>query len=458
MQVSQVKIFNFLGITSYEFKAGRFNAFVGPNGTGKTSSLEAIKAVLKGGHDATLLHKGAEKGQVGLVLDNGQTVRARVTETKTDRHLLDERGKIIGGVTEIKALVDALSVNPVEFITASPERQASIIIEAMPLTADPERIKQITGQTVNCSAHALDVIAAVRKGVYDSRTMTNGAIKQAEAGLERAISTAPVVGTCDLDEDELNAKKDAVIAKREADLESLNKRILGVKDKAQADIDQIDGQIKVLQSDVGEKIKSLEQQIRDLNQGLNDGLRELEAKKSERRNFIAEQEGKAASAIQAKKSESDAQLGAINADLNAIKANRENAIRAKQAKEEIERATKEISDLKSTAEQQTKTLDDLDAYKLELLSALPIPGLEVKEGLVYYNGVPFARVNTAQQVRIAVKIAVMRAGPMPIVCVDGLECLDEATFEIFKEEMIASGCQCFTTRVGGEEFRLEVTE
>jgi DNA repair exonuclease SbcCD ATPase subunit len=71
MHISKVKITNILGIDELEFQPGQFNAFTGGNGSGKTSALEAIKAALKGGHDATLLRNGADKGEVVLVLDDG---------------------------------------------------------------------------------------------------------------------------------------------------------------------------------------------------------------------------------------------------------------------------------------------------------------------------------------------------------------------------------------------------
>ena len=71
MHIQHIKISNILGIRELEFKAGQFVEVTGRNGQGKTSLLEAIKAATQGGHDATLLRKGAEKGEVVLVLDSG---------------------------------------------------------------------------------------------------------------------------------------------------------------------------------------------------------------------------------------------------------------------------------------------------------------------------------------------------------------------------------------------------
>ncbi|MCQ4574556.1 MAG: ATP-binding protein, partial [Candidatus Brocadiales bacterium] len=71
MKVAAIKIHNILGIESLEIKPNSMTFIEGENGAGKTSVLEAIKAIIHGGHDATLLRNGADKGEIVLVLDNG---------------------------------------------------------------------------------------------------------------------------------------------------------------------------------------------------------------------------------------------------------------------------------------------------------------------------------------------------------------------------------------------------
>ena len=110
MQVSRIKISNVLGIESLEFDAGKFNAFTGRNGTGKTSALEAVKAALSGGHDATLIRKGAEEGEVVLVLDDGSTIQKRIRPEGSDTVLRDANGvKVSAPASKLKALVDGFN-------------------------------------------------------------------------------------------------------------------------------------------------------------------------------------------------------------------------------------------------------------------------------------------------------------------------------------------------------------
>jgi len=84
MRLAHVRIHNILGIDELEFDAGAFTVIEGRNGGGKTSVLEALKSVVRGGEDVTLLRKGAAEGEVVWLFDDGTQARKRVTE-KTKR-------------------------------------------------------------------------------------------------------------------------------------------------------------------------------------------------------------------------------------------------------------------------------------------------------------------------------------------------------------------------------------
>lgn len=124
MKISHVRISNILGIASLEFTAGKFNLITGPNGQGKTSVLEAIKSVVVGGHDATLLRKGEDKGEVVLLLDDNTEIRKRVTSKSSPLDVIQDGGKVQRPTEIIRALTDMLSVNPVDFL-APRKRTAS---------------------------------------------------------------------------------------------------------------------------------------------------------------------------------------------------------------------------------------------------------------------------------------------------------------------------------------------
>ena len=121
------------------------------------------------------------------------------------------------------------------------------------------------------SAHALEVIKAVHKRIYDERTLTNGAKKQAEVGKARTISTMPVVGNINLDEDQLLTEKARIEKEKSEANSALQARIDKVVQKTELEINGFRSDIDELKT----KIQELEQSI------------------SAKKLFISEQKGKA---------------------------------------------------------------------------------------------------------------------------------------------------------------------
>ena len=62
MKIASIHIENVLGIEELDINPGAVTRITGANATGKSSTIEAIKSAVKGGHDATLIRQGAEHG------------------------------------------------------------------------------------------------------------------------------------------------------------------------------------------------------------------------------------------------------------------------------------------------------------------------------------------------------------------------------------------------------------
>jgi len=120
-------------------------------------------------------------------------------------------------------------------------------------------------------------------------------------------------------------------------------------------------------------------------------------------------------------------------------------------KELINQFTNEAKLLDKQAQLLSKSLKEIDSLKNTMITQIPITGLTVIDGELFRNGILFDRLNTAQQIEIAIEVAKLRAGELGFVCVDGLEKFDKETFEIFKEEALKSGLQFIITKVNNEE-------
>jgi DNA repair exonuclease SbcCD ATPase subunit len=439
MNIAHLSIKNILGITDLEFSPKGFTQISGPNGAGKTSVLEAIKATLGAGHDATLLRKGEEKGEVVLVLDDGLEISKTVTGATSTTAVRRDGKKMSRPMEAIRALTDSLSVNPVDFLLAPKKDRVKALLEAMPLEADTDHLSELAGMPIKAQPglHALHVIGLAHQQVYDERTGTNRAVREKTATiaqLEAAVPPAPqgVEGS----ESELQDQIEAITEARDVTLGKITKKLEGLRIDAQNQIDSIrtklQADIDALKTAAGEQVDAIKA-------------------------TLTEQEGKASVARQTATEKCNSATSPLNQQLAIIRNDREASGRRQQTLDTIATMRTELDTLTQQAAQQTQALDAIEHYKSELLNSLPIPGLEVVDGEIYRNGIAFDRLNTAQQVEVAVEIAKLRAADLGVICVDRIECLDSESLEAFKAAALESDLQLFVTRVSDEGFAIETT-
>ena len=433
LHVSHVRISNILGIQELEFAPGGFTEITGANGSGKSSTIEALRAALRGGHDASLLRKGAEKGEIVLVLDDGSQITKTVTADGTKVNVVRDERKLGRPAEAVKALHDVLSVNPVEFLRAPEKARVDALLQVMPIAVDAERLEQIAGDLVQPGA-GIDQIEATKRAVFDERTAISrtardkdGAIKQLRATLPKHVPESPETDAT------LVEQLNALDADSDAKFEAVMGRYAVNLRGADKSIDELHASIREIEEQARQSVAMVSEQIAELKRLKAEATAKMDAEKSE----IRSQHAEARAVIQTK--------------LEGIRERHEQQARYDLTTENINRMAAELEDLKAHAHGLTETLDQLDAYKAELLASLPIPGLEVVEGRLQRYGVPFDRLNTAQQVEIAVEIAKLRAGELGLICVDGLELLDQEHYDAFRAAAEASSLQLIVSRVGDGE-------
>lgn len=440
MQISHIRIQNILGIDALELAPGGFTEISGKNGTGKTSVLEAIKSALGCGQDATLLRNGAEKGEIVLVLDDGTELSKSVTPSGSTTAVRRDGKKQPRPGETIKALTDALSVNPIEFLLAPKKERVRVLLEAMPLEADAEHLATISGVPVKPApgVHALHVIQQVHTQVYDARTGTNRAVKEKQSTINQLeAAVPPLPAGAEGDEDELSMRLAEADGTRTGTLGKITVKIEGLRTKAQQDIEAVRAEVQ-----------------RQIDEAKAAGQAKVDAINAE----LAEQERKAAAAREKAMAAHTEATQPIQAQLAALRNDREAAGRRKQTLDTIATMRTELATLQEEAASQTAALAAIEQYKADLLAALPIPGLEVIDGEIYRAGVPFDRLNTAQQVEVAVEVAKLRAGDLGVICVDRIEALDGDTLAAFRESALASDLQMFVTRVSDSPFEISTQD
>ena len=395
--------------------------------SGKTSVIEALKALVKGGHDATLLRRGAEEGEIVLVLENGMEVTKRITPSKSSLEALHpEFGRISAAQTWLRGLTDRMSVNPVGFLAA--KDRVRTLLEAMPIEPDWAAISAALDGVLEGfapqlpdGAHALDALAVTRKAVYDERTGVNRVAKEARTHAGQLQGSLPAAPDGDVPE----AGKLAAERRR--------REKLLIEGRAAADLEA-------------------EKRIREIDRKAEKAIREIERKAERARARLRAE-------AEAKKGDLEVEhrpaINRLGADIAAARERRQ----AEALHENTRRVLAGETEKAEAAEQRSKALTEalarLDGLEGRLLADLPIPGVSVRDGEIYRDDIPFARLNRAAQVKIAVAVARLRAGEVPLVCMDGLECLDAETFRLFVEELATSELQAIVTRVTDTPFSVQ---
>lgn len=87
MNIEQITISDFKGIVSKSFIPAKINLMIGPNGTGKTSTLQAVRYGLTGDYPAEAIHRSGEKAEVKLTLHGIGTLTRTLSKAKNETRL-----------------------------------------------------------------------------------------------------------------------------------------------------------------------------------------------------------------------------------------------------------------------------------------------------------------------------------------------------------------------------------
>lgn len=429
MNIQRIRISNILGIEELEFSPGIFTEIEGKNGSGKTSVLESIKTVLNGGHDAKLLRNGAEKGEVVLILDDGVRLSKTVTEKKSELLVVDSEGyKLDKPKSYIDTLVDILSVNPIQFLTADKKNRVNCLLEAIPMKLTKEQIEKSLngmGEKVkdDLSGHALEAITRIHKQFYDERTGVNRALKEKSATLSQMEKSIPVINYSG---NELKEKL-KVLDNEKQSME--NKKNEFLEKATNIRISKLDEEEQKFQESMKVIREQHEKNKEQIQTEFETNKQSIQSKFNEKYLPLIEE------------------LSKLNEQYSHISSFEKQKEILNQFKTECDNLDKESSNL-------SEALNKLNDLKNDLLNDLPLPGLEILDGDIYYNKVMFDKLNTAKQVELSVEIAKLRAKDIGIICVDGIERLDNETYQEFKKKAIESGLQMIVTKVANSELKI----
>jgi len=408
MKINKIHISNVLGISEFSFEAGQFNSIEGKNGSGKSSFLEAIKLAIKGSKDATIIKNGNKKGEVVLIFDEGTHLKRTFNGSKSKLELYSQRGEAIKKPQSVlNDLTDVLSTNPIEFITAKAKERTQLMLDAVPIKVNESDLKEMLNGSFelaniqNFENHGLQILDIAHSNIYNERTIVNRQMKEKQSTINGInIESIPL----DIPLDDLKKEKS------ELDLKIDESRM------------KKDDYLQSLMNKEAEEVELIRAKFNQQKQNLNDKFNQ---------SLVERQELKA-----------------------NLQSKLDNYSQYESMKTIVNQNKKQLESLKNNSENLSNDLVKLEKYKTSLLKELPIKGLEVRDSEIYFDNVPFDRLNTASKIDIAIEIAKIRVGDLKLICVDGLEVFDAETLTAFKVKSEESNLQMFVTRVTNNDFEV----
>lgn len=436
--LKRVEIENIRGIRHMVIDLSALTIIRGKNGSGKTSVIEAIRQAFAGGYDPLAVHTDAEEGRIVITGDDDSTITRTINKAKrTSRVTIQSAAgeTIPAPQSYIEKLSGAFSYDPLRMLRCSPKERfqylkesLSVEVDIADLTAIAERHfvdEEVVYSAWDPKIAGLDRIAKVRKAAYERRTAINRKSKDLEGAINTMKASVPSLNADGQDWRGAEA--------------TLSQQLSAAKSARATAIQQA--------NDEGAAATE------SINAWEREELAKIRAEASKRRETITIVHAAALDQIRSEHDQPIADLTARHAEARQQLSDYDKAIGAREA---IAKLEKDLDGQRTLGDKLTFVLEDIDALEKAKLAASPAPGVELRDGEIYIDGVPFDGVNTQRQYEVAIMIGAANAGPLKSMICDEIEHWDTANFEALQEAARNSGFQVIAAAVDDVPLTVEV--
>ena len=428
MKIAFIQVKNFLGLKDIKAIPKDVNIIHGKNGKGKSSLLRAIETAFTGKTKPNVIHVGEDKAEILIEVDNLKLKRV-ITETGSKLILEKDGERVTKPQTYLKALLDETPINPLEFFNAKTQERKAMLLKAIAKKitpddlieelqpSDPDKFRAVLNN-YDFSQHALEVIADIKRDIYDRRRELNRTVKE----LKQTISTLELELP-----DNIDPNKDYG-----AELEAL------LREKSTAESVKLQQEtytrrIKQLECDIEdtkEQIKELEERLRKAKEKLNRLSNELEQVNAEYALLQVPDTTK------------------LDERIKEIKYLQGQVLKAK----EVEKYKRDLKIYEAKAEAADRYYKKLTELPTKILkdTALPVQGLEITKDTIKINGIDLDLLSSSEKIKLALNIA-KKLSKTKIICLDGIEALDPEALEALFQEIANDEFQYFITKVSDSE-------
>lgn len=441
MQLLRLKIKNFMSISDVEIQPGAVNQVVGNNNNGKTTILKALDFAINGSSDGKLVKFGEDSAEVIVELSDNTHIRRRINQDGR-QSVSVKNGEGFNAPSPqnyLEALFDQSSFNPLELL--EPKRRAEAILKALDVKVTPERLAEELSVPVknlppiDFKQHGLQVLEQVRKYYFQRRAEANKDVADKKHRWETYKNDLPEdIEAPAMDRKSLLSARDEEVDKVLIENEHLHRlRMERIQiDKAHAKVVAY----RTEKAEVEHKIAALQERLAMLA-----GLAEVCMNEIPKDMESSSVHSGLIEAAHAKIKQLDQSLG-----------DWEKFDLIKKQNEMVQSMHVEMAKAKKFADALGERVTALGGpIKSKIMSEteLPVPGLEFRDEVFFVDGVPVDNLSSSMAMKLAIGIARKLAKKSKLICLDGVEALDEKTYADLREEIEGDGFQYFLTRVGG---------
>ncbi len=414
VKIDKVSIRNIANIADFRFSLGPVNVVSGKNGVGKSSIIAAISAALRGGSHTGMLRRGSSKGEVVLTLDRDGVpvvVTRRFSKKPSVLEVTEGGLPVAKPQGYLNEILDAIVSNPDAFKQATAKERVRIMLEASGVETPAEDLSEILdGWTALPEGSAAEVIDACHKRVHEARRVENKAARDHRSTVEELEASLPAEGE-DFSArlEGLKAEAENFRAERERQRAAVMSARAGAVDAANARRDET-----IAAADEAERF-ALEEIERDVQPKITEAAAE-------------------------------------NARLEEGQRNVE---RARGVRTAIDRSREKWDAAESRSIKMDRQLEQLEELRARVLGDIKIEGVDVFEGEIRLNGIPFGSLSDSEKTKLSVRVARMRQPEAPIMLLDGMEKFDDPNWKGFLEHAEKYGIQIVAARVSEGPLKVE---
>jgi energy-coupling factor transporter ATP-binding protein EcfA2 len=433
MKVTNVQIENYKAFRAIEFKPGSLTVVRGRNGEGKSSLLDAIACVMKGGSDPAQIRNGAEEARITIEIDGGfgsggYTLLKRITPKG---YTLNVKGPGGQKVNSPQAFVESLSTgfafDPLSFLDQKPADQAKYLQQFLKVPVTQTELKEAIGfykpdKLPLDSMDGVQTIESFFQEIYAERSETNAAHKQLTGYVETLAAQLPSNDVADVG----------------GELERMRAEL---KDASENELTLIEQLRRGQNEEVQGLREDRQSKLEAVNQRLNEAIEKLREKAAaEIESITAEwmkQTEQASEKWSAKREEEVRPVtetkDGLQRAVSELQRQAEAYAKAAGAREELQKLRTKMQETLKKSERMSLALEGLNLLKKKKLSQLEIPGVQIKNGGIYVDDVPLDEVNTARKYQVALMLGTLTVGDLPLIVVDNAEAMVGETRRQFEQ-------------------------